>query len=151
VEAAVVESAQAEVTDAVAEPQQPEAAEPVVPEPAEAEPAQAEVTDAVAEPQQADADVPVEASVPEPAEAEPTQGEVADAVSGSAAVESAPAQGDELPAAALTDNVVTETPEPAAVDVPEAGEPDRDDPAPEAEQEAQADAADEAAGEQRDL
>lgn len=124
---AEAQPAQAEVTDV-------EQAEATVAETEQAadQPAQAEASDAAAEPQVAEA-APVEADVPEPAEAEPTQAEVTDAVT--AADEGEP----ELPAAALTDSVVTE--EPVA---PEASESE-----PAQTDEAQADV--DTTGEQRNL
>ncbi|WP_410630617.1 DUF3027 domain-containing protein [Amycolatopsis sp. cmx-4-83] len=83
---AVAEPTQAEVTEAVAEPEEVAEGEPVVAEvaaPAEAEPTQAEVTDAVVEPEAADAvaeptQAEVTDAVAEPAVAEPAQAEVAE-------------------------------------------------------------------------
>ena len=118
------EPAQAETSVAA----EPVAAE--VPEPAEAEPTQAEVTDAVAEPQEAapaDVEVPelgetdaaqaeaaephepeqAEAAVPEPAETDPAQAEVTDA---------APPAEAEVPEAAVAGNVVTDADQTQAAD-----------------------------------
>jgi hypothetical protein len=149
-EAADAKPAQPEATAAVAEPQAAEATPAVadVPEPAEAEPTQAEVTDAVAAP------VPAEASVPEPAEPaqaeaapveadvpEPTQAEVTDSVPATGTT----APAEELLAAALTDNVVTEAGEPVAAEASES------EPAQADEAQANLDTTGEVTGEQRNL